>query len=86
MNSTVADFEDKVVQRDPGRRIPYTKELTFKNDSKEGISWNMDDTSLRPVSTGDGGNITATSIWFVSPKVRHCEERSDEETLNNIIN
>jgi hypothetical protein len=68
MSSTVSDFEDKVVQRDPGRRIPYTKELTFKNDSKEGISWNMDDASLRPVSTGDGGNITATSIWFVSPK------------------
>lgn len=68
MSSTCADFEDKVVQRDPGRRIPYTTELTFKNDSDKGISWLLDDTTLRPVSSGVGGNITSAAIWFVSPK------------------
>jgi len=68
MSETTCDFEDRVVQRDAGRRIPYTKELTFTNDTADGISWELDDASLRPVSTGDGGNITATALWFVSPR------------------
>jgi hypothetical protein len=68
MSETTCDFEDRVVQRDPGRRIPYTKELTFTNDTSDGVSWELDDNALRPVSSGDGGNITATALWFVSPK------------------
>ena len=68
MSTTNVDFEDRVVQRDPSRRMPYTSELTFTNDSQEGLAWEIDDSSTRPVSTGVGGNITSTSIWFVSPK------------------
>ena len=72
MSETTCDFEDRVVQRDQGRRVPYTKELTFANDTGEGISWELDDSSLRPVSTAgggaNGGSVTAVALWYVSPK------------------
>ena len=28
---TVVDFEDRVVSRDPSRRVPFSSELTFTN-------------------------------------------------------
>ena len=58
MSKTVVDFEDRVVPRDPSRRVPFSDEVQFTNHHLAGITWELDDTMLREgdgVAGGGGG-------------------------------
>ena len=46
MSTAIADFGDRVVSRDPARRVPFSDELEFTNAHSHGISWELDDALL----------------------------------------
>ena len=68
MSKTVVDFEDRVVPRDPSRRVPFSDEVTFTNHHLAGITWSLDDSCLRAAAEDAGAEVGASPIFFISPK------------------
>ncbi|CAM9334154.1 unnamed protein product [Discosporangium mesarthrocarpum] len=67
-SSMEVDFGDQVVSRDPCMLKPYQGEVTFLNDSKQGLSWVMDDSALRVEDNEDMPlGATKTPTFYVSP-------------------
>ena len=68
MSKTVVDFEDRVVPRDPSRRVPFSDEVTFTNHHLAGLTWSLDDACLRAAAEDAGAEVGASPIFFISPK------------------
>ncbi|CAM9172605.1 unnamed protein product [Choristocarpus tenellus] len=62
------DFGDQVVNRDPCMLKQYQGEVTFRNDSIQGLSWIMDDSVLRCEEKDEKLiGVTKTPIFYISP-------------------
>ena len=46
MSTPAVDFMDRVVSRDPSRRVPFSEELTFTNSDTTGVTWMLNDEVL----------------------------------------
>mmetsp|Transcript_8375 Transcript_8375/g.10006 ORF Transcript_8375/g.10006 Transcript_8375/m.10006 type:complete len:2211 (+) Transcript_8375:271-6903(+) len=70
MSTAIVDFGDRVVSRDPNRRVPFSSEVSFNNSSSTGVTWMLDDKMLREAAamgtSSDG--MPSTSVFFISPK------------------